>query len=430
MRVISCFNCFQEKSLILLREEPPKYNLTIDLPYPVNEEKGSAKFDKSKKTLIVSLPVKPAPQLKAERLGSNDSGIEMDTGYRTNNSEPLIMEVNVVADDAGNVMGEKSEIDAIRTKIYKSDEFLDENISYTLPNYALMAQNNVIILTLEVKNVSTESFQQKIAADGKGLTVKFCSIGSGFVPIHYAFAMEFLSSAVNIDGDKMEVEFWDNNVVIQLPVSQGMEHGYKVGVTLANLNETIFKLETPSTTDTNNTTTKSKKKKSKYQTEKHPKAMKPEEEKKVEEANSAKDKIRYCSGDSVDSSMSESPMETIQLEYHEDGYDDDEDMKTEDSCDEDLQLVKTPRYKRAISEESQVEKMPKRGILKKRMSVHGTGGRFRCYSESNMHDLGSSDKLSFALSEATIAENETDNFSGSNKKSVSFSEKVQQQYYR
>ena len=60
------------------------------------------------------------------------------------------------------------------------------------------------------------------------------------------------------------------------------------------------------------------------------------------------------------------------------------------------------------------------------------GGRFRCYSESNMDDIGinnSNDKLSLALSEAKISEEDVCSFSSS-KKSVSFNEKVQQQYYR
>merc|ERR1712058_181344 len=42
----------------------------------------------------------------------------------------------------------------------------------------------------------------------------------------------------------------------------------------------------------------------------------------------------------------------------------------------------------------------------------------------------SNDKLSFALSEATISEDDVYDFSSSQKKSVSFNEKVQQQYYR
>lgn len=33
----------------------------LSLPYPVDEENGSAKFDKSKRQLIVTLPVLPPP---------------------------------------------------------------------------------------------------------------------------------------------------------------------------------------------------------------------------------------------------------------------------------------------------------------------------------------------------------------------------------
>ena len=49
---------FQEKSLTLVKESPPRHRLHLQLPYPVNEEHGAAKFDKSTKCLIITLPVK------------------------------------------------------------------------------------------------------------------------------------------------------------------------------------------------------------------------------------------------------------------------------------------------------------------------------------------------------------------------------------
>ena len=133
-------------------------------------------------------------------------------------------------------------------------------------------------------------------------------------------------------------------------------------------------------------------------------------------------KERHSSGESMDSFMSESPLETILLE--------DDGMKTEDSCDEDIQLL-PPRYLRANSEDSQVTENRPRGILK-RKTFEMVGNRFRCYSESNVEDLGwsSNDKLSFALSEAKISEDEELVFSSSQRKSVSFNEQVQQQFYR
>merc|ERR1712227_963235 len=432
----------QERSLTVVREEPPKYNLHVDLQYPVDEERGSAKFDKSKKTLVVTLPIKPGPQLIAERLGSNDSGIEEDTAYRTKqSSDEMITEVNDKVnnheDGDDNKPLDPEEDNRTESNVSVPDEFLDANISYMYPSFTCSVQNNVITLTLEVKNVSPDSFIKKLFSDPQAVAFKFSSIGSGYVPFHHAFAIQFLAPG-SFDEDQLEVDFWDNNVVIQFPFSANMETGYKDGPSLSNMVDVLHKLESYDMDTTEENIQKSKKKKSKYQTEKHPKAMKStkvNDEKKVDADYSSKDtkKIRYCSGDSVDSSMSESPMETIQLEYPDEDYDDDEDMRTEDSCDEDLHLVAPPRYKRAISEDSQIENKPRRGILKKRISVHGTGGRFRCYSESNMEDLGlnsSNDKLSFALSEATISEDDTYNFANSQKKSVSFNEKVQQQYYR
>ena len=78
----------QERSLVLERAEPPRYELRLPLPYPVDEASGSAKFDKGTRRLTVSLPIKAAMMAvpKTERLSSNDSGIDLaesDDSYRT-----------------------------------------------------------------------------------------------------------------------------------------------------------------------------------------------------------------------------------------------------------------------------------------------------------------------------------------------------------
>ena len=238
---------FQEKSLTLVREEPPKYNLNIDLDYPVDEEKGSAKFDKTKKTLVVTLPIRPAPQLIAERLGSNDSGIEMDTAYRTKLSDEVIMEIS---DNSANPSQKSDEInndEEFRTASEDDknviDDFLDDKVSYAYPNYTCSVVNNVITLTLEVKNVSSDSLEKKVFSDPLAVAFKFCSIGSGYVPIYHAFALQFQDCDQQLDTDQVEVEFWDNNVVIQFPYNKQMENGYKVGPSIAGLYDTLLKLE-------------------------------------------------------------------------------------------------------------------------------------------------------------------------------------------
>ena len=68
-----------ERQLTLNCLEPQPYHLELRLPYSVDEEAGAAKFDKSTRMLIVTLPVKPGqPQKPVIRVVSTDSGIGMD----------------------------------------------------------------------------------------------------------------------------------------------------------------------------------------------------------------------------------------------------------------------------------------------------------------------------------------------------------------
>ncbi|XP_039525370.1 protein kintoun isoform X5 [Pimephales promelas] len=55
--------CVTERRLILEAPEPA-YRLDLPLAYPVDEEKGDAKFNKTKKQLTITLPVRPAKTLE------------------------------------------------------------------------------------------------------------------------------------------------------------------------------------------------------------------------------------------------------------------------------------------------------------------------------------------------------------------------------
>ena len=57
-------------------KDPEAYKLVLQLPYPVCEDQGSAKFDKSQHNLVVTLPVKAKEPVS--RLISTDSGINME----------------------------------------------------------------------------------------------------------------------------------------------------------------------------------------------------------------------------------------------------------------------------------------------------------------------------------------------------------------
>merc|ERR1711971_201789 len=312
----------------------------IELPFPVDEEKGSAKFDKSKKVLGVSLPVKAAPQLKAERLSSSDSGIGDEPGYRIEESE---------RDNEGYRTNqpkvEKKEEKEVKEMVKEeeeevmvegSDGFLEEGTPYSLPGHTVSVQTDVIILTLDVKNVKPGSFVKQVKPSNMAVAFKFSSIGAGFVEIHHAFAIDFLIAG-SMQEEAVEVEFWDNNVIVSLPLLAGME-AYKAGLSICNLEEKLVSLG-PSKVSEAEPKTK-KRKGGKYKHEKHPKGM-PQEEQDAEQEFHSRRKERHGSGDSLDSCMSESPMESVILKLAKE--DDETSEKTEESCDEEVRL-ESPRY--------------------------------------------------------------------------------------
>ncbi|KAI8925053.1 pre-RNA processing PIH1/Nop17-domain-containing protein [Entophlyctis helioformis] len=92
------------------------YLLHIDLPFPVFPDKGTAKFDKSKSELVITVPVVPAPPApksvdsisvaKAAEAGMDDTattdadGIEDDTARAAADASPLITVLETPAEVA------------------------------------------------------------------------------------------------------------------------------------------------------------------------------------------------------------------------------------------------------------------------------------------------------------------------------------------
>lgn len=66
-----------EKRLLLTSSKPAKYRLDVDLPYPVDDKRGSAKFDVESRKLKVVLPVKSKSK-NMKDLYREDSGVESD----------------------------------------------------------------------------------------------------------------------------------------------------------------------------------------------------------------------------------------------------------------------------------------------------------------------------------------------------------------
>ena len=55
--------CFDPQQIVLECKKPAAYKLDLQLPYPVDDEKGGAKFDKSKSCLTITLPVLPPKKI-------------------------------------------------------------------------------------------------------------------------------------------------------------------------------------------------------------------------------------------------------------------------------------------------------------------------------------------------------------------------------
>jgi dynein assembly factor 2 len=218
----------QERSLVLERsapQPPPRYKLSLALPYPVDETAGSAKFDKATRKLTVSLPVKPAAPAtalpKTERLSSNDSGIDLaDEGYRTSVEAPSVAEQSAGDDDDHNkpcdtsgesaapcstVTPDSNGLDQRTTseggdEAVEKDDFLDGGVTYSLPTFTATVQPPVISFTLEVKNVDPSSIVKRVVAERGGFGIRFASLGGGLYPLHHAFAVQFVLEEPAVGG--------------------------------------------------------------------------------------------------------------------------------------------------------------------------------------------------------------------------------------
>lgn len=86
-----------KKQLLLHTDTPAAYRLDIVLPYPVEEEKGSARFDKSKRKLIVVLPVTPPDAQAAVSIPIEDQQTVLDSVYskcKGAKNKSLVEEIN------------------------------------------------------------------------------------------------------------------------------------------------------------------------------------------------------------------------------------------------------------------------------------------------------------------------------------------------
>ena len=208
---------FEEK--LVLKSEKPAYHLDLKLPYAVDDENGSAKFDKARKSLIVTLPVVPQDVQSVTWISNNDVVTE------DNVSPPLIEELSTIENDGEKNMVEdelpplEDIVDEVADKLEfahadSCDNRSPYGIAYNLPQYDYCQDKETVTFIFHVRNVQEESLSKAFPKQGK-FSVKFLSVGSGGFPMHYSFCADFGESA-SLIAEHTTVDISDKNMTLTM----------------------------------------------------------------------------------------------------------------------------------------------------------------------------------------------------------------------
>lgn len=218
----------KEKSLSMKSENPAKYKLDITLPYYVNDECGNAKFDKKRHMLIVTLPVVRKYVTPVSLCSSKfDSGVESEenSGSQSDEENPRQNLIEELSSPCLAPVESTAQQVQLPDATFRTETFLHPSLGYLLPPYTHNVLDDVIAFTFHVKNTEPESVVVK--KDGNKIFIKFTSIGSGFVPVHYAAILAFDECVTfeNVNG-----EAWDNNVILQMELIGDAPQKFKIGL--------------------------------------------------------------------------------------------------------------------------------------------------------------------------------------------------------
>lgn len=223
----------QEKFLSLVSEKPAKYKLEIPLPYSVNDLCGNAKFDKSKSKLIVTLPV------IRKNLSSENYSLKVDSGVESEGSGSQSEEEcpNLIVELSSSPAPCESAPPCVSKSCAEECSFFDSSLGYILPPYTHNVLDEIVAFTFHVKNTEPGSVQVK--NDGNRVYIKFTSIGSGFVPVHYAASLVFDEE---IQFENASGEAWDNNVILQLEISGAIPQKFQIGLTEESMTSELLEI--------------------------------------------------------------------------------------------------------------------------------------------------------------------------------------------
>lgn len=241
-----------EKQLVL-NHQKPDYNLNLALPYPINEETCSAKFEKSSHNLIITLPVLPPLPLPTP--------LQLTT-------PTLVEPIDTSCDEVTNQISEPSEAKQTSpTKTLKDNEKestnhieLSKSCDSTIrsdwsvheewqcPSFSYQQNNDSISFVLHVSFVKATTMISHFDVDSFQLTFKG---GVASTEYHtrqqsYSFYVKFqVPEDCSLKPDECKIDIGDDNIVIVIVKSNDKEfQRFDVGSGPYHTEEKLFLTET------------------------------------------------------------------------------------------------------------------------------------------------------------------------------------------
>ncbi|CAL1531244.1 unnamed protein product [Lymnaea stagnalis] len=228
-----------EKKMVLTSVAPAAYKLDLSLPYPVNEDEGSAKFDKAKRTLTVTLPVLRAPTPPLPFADDNNakdgklievlSGDAMVKQGNSDNAEYLKKEPNQSADVFDNEQTLRADIEILNDNNRRETHF-PQNVKFVLPEYLFSQDNETVSFVIRVKNIEAKSVKMFFPQNCIAI-VQFISYGAGCFPVYYCLYVRFPGQC-RISSEHCSVDVSNDNLVFLIlkhKSSRGLWDSFEIG---------------------------------------------------------------------------------------------------------------------------------------------------------------------------------------------------------
>jgi dynein assembly factor 2 len=215
-----------EKSLCL-ESQKPFYKLDLNLPYPVDENNGNAKFDKTKKILSVTLPVLPfimKIEEKANLVEETDTFVETPSDVQQC-SDAAPIPFGPSQSSANDAIEEQD--DEWTKNNYSANIDIprpvkaEMNVKYNMPSKCALEQNSKTFkLTLFTNNIDQNSVAFTIKPSS--MHVKYESSGSGGYITYHSMCIKFPRDF--IDVAQPVSTFHPNNTIMVTKFHKLNEH--------------------------------------------------------------------------------------------------------------------------------------------------------------------------------------------------------------